>query len=157
MPPTASVRSAGLRFTLPPLLPSSEICRDGRLRDAERARQRGLREVVRVERGDVRVRRGGDRLLRLRDFEVAGDTGGEAVARLLQLLLASCTLVCDACELLVCGAEVEQRRADFEFDAAREIGELRFALPRAARSASMRRAVVRPPSKIGTRTFAASV
>ena len=56
---------------------SSEILRDGRLRDAQRARQRGLGQVVRVERGDVDVRRGGHRFLRLRDFDIAGHAGAQ--------------------------------------------------------------------------------
>ena len=60
---------------------------DGSLRDADRARERCLRYVVGIQRVQIAFRRGRDCLLGLRDLDVADHAGGEAVPRLLELLV----------------------------------------------------------------------
>ena len=55
------------------------------VRDAHGMHESAFREVGGVQGGDVLVVGLGDGGLRLYDFDVAGDAGGEAVARLRQL------------------------------------------------------------------------
>src|ERR1051325_7056082 len=87
---------------------SSQILLDGVLTDAERADQIAGREVRREQRRDVLIARERDGLLRLDDFDVAGDAGGEAVARLRQLLGGQIARARRDLELLAAGLKVEK-------------------------------------------------
>ena len=68
------------------LLRTSEKRHHRLFRCSHGACERGLGKVVRIQRVDVTLRRDGDRLLRLRDLDIAGHARRKPVARLLQLL-----------------------------------------------------------------------
>ena len=71
--------------------------------------KRAFREVVAVQRRDVLLVGERDRLLRLHDFDVAGDAGGEAIARLRQLLRGEIARLRRDLQLLVVGLQIEER------------------------------------------------
>ena len=125
-------------------------------RRSDRARERCLGEVVRVQRVDVTLRRDGHRLLRLRDLDIAGDARRKAIARLLQLLTGERHVGLRRFELLARGAQIEQSRSGRRTRHGRGRLRARPAGVSSSASVSMRLAVDLPASKIGTRTVAAT-
>src|SRR5262249_50028691 len=71
-----------MRFSPPPELPCAKILQNGLLSRSSRARQRNLREAVRIKTGYVLIIRCSERLLGLDHFNVVRDAGANTILRL---------------------------------------------------------------------------
>src|SRR4051812_24934543 len=104
-----------------PLANASEILTRGLFSHAQAAGQERLRDVETVQRRDVLLAGFGHRLLCLNDFDVAGDAGGKAVARLGELLRRQLASAGSHLQQLCGRLQVEEGATDVVVDAGLEV------------------------------------